>query len=124
MSLPMQPNNKMDVYHKASPPPPAAPAIAAAPIFMRPAVQGGLEAAEAGLGLIYTHIIDCDPGLDIRDAYLGAGVTGIEDNVWVPDKTKTCFKVMRVVLMNQGTATEFKRLFVDRVLITWPSNSV
>jgi hypothetical protein len=46
------------------------------------------------------------------------------DTVYVPDKTGTAFAVKFVELIDRGNALERKRVYLDRLAVTWPSENL
>ena len=52
-------------------------------------------------------------------------VSGLPANrVYVPDLGGTCFEVVFVELENRGRAGSFKRVYLERKSITWPSEEL
>jgi hypothetical protein len=44
--------------------------------------------------------------------------------VYLPDKNGTAFRVMFVERVNRGLASDHKRVYLDRLLPTWPTNDL
>ncbi len=123
MTLPITPNTTCDVYRKINAPP-AAPDVAAVSCYLQADWRGGLETSERDPLLTWTHVMLINVSIDIRDAYGGQGVTGAEDKVYVPDQNGTSFKVMFIERVQRGTAHEHKRVYLDRLKPTWPTNEL
>ena len=120
MSLPITPNTTADIYHNPNLPP-AAPDVAGVPCFLKPDFRGGMQAAELGQNHAWTHVMLIAASVDIRDWYLTAGNTAVQDTVWIPDQNGTEFGVQFAELVNRGTANEHVRVFLDRRQPPWPT---
>jgi hypothetical protein len=69
MALPVSPNNTCDIYHPGNAPP-AAPDVAAVPIFLKADWVGGQEHGEGRATINnYTHVILMDVAVDVRDIF-------------------------------------------------------
>ncbi len=126
MALPVTPNTTCDIY-RAGNNPPAAPDVAGVRCNLKPDWRGGMEAGDrAGLtaASVWTHIMEVETSVDIRDNYAGALATNLSDHVWVPDKNGTKFIVVFIERVGRGTAFDYKRAYLDRQAPTWPSDNL
>jgi hypothetical protein len=72
----------------------------------------------------YTHTLDCELSVDVRDEY-DAGVTsGIIFRVFVPDRTGTEFEVLFVARIDRGSALDRKRCYLRRKGPAWPTEDI
>lgn len=123
MALPVAKNSTCDIYRVGNTPP-ADPDVAGVASRLLPRFVGGQEAGERAVAsIIWTHEMWVESSVDIRDGYSGNSAFTDEDNVYIPDKNGTKFKVVFVEIINRGEATEYKRVFLDRHLPTWPANA-
>jgi hypothetical protein len=125
MTLPAVTNNTCDIYRSGNAPP-AAPDVAAVPIFLKPDWQGAHDKGFYNVNaLMWTHIAYMGPTVDIRDKFQGAMTSADLDTVWIPDQNGTRFKVIFVQRISQGTAGDHKQVFLDRhPAPTWPTNNL
>jgi hypothetical protein len=124
MALPIAANTTCDVY-RAGTGPPAAPAVAAVACFLHADFRGGQEGGDRGTMVTWTHVLLVDRAADVRDDYLGnSSYGGSPDTVYVPDQAGTPFRVTFVERVQVGSASEHKRVFLDRQQVTWPSDNV
>ena len=126
MSLPVSANTTCDIYRSGNAPP-AAPNVAGVACHLRPDWRAGQEqGTRAGLpaGLTWTHVLLVDVSVDIRDRYIGTLTDMVQDSIWVPDKNGTKFVVTFVERVGRGTASDHKRVYVDRAAPTWPTNEI
>lgn len=128
MPLPQTPNTTCDIYRSTSPPPPAAPDVAAVPCVLLPDFAGCHRAMGEGGGasgneLRWTHVLLVDVSVDIRDAYTGADDVGTTlDHVYVPDKDGTKFDVIFVERLGYTGDSDHKRAYLRRDTVSWPTN--
>ncbi|MCI0456131.1 MAG: hypothetical protein L0Z62_04020 [Gemmataceae bacterium] len=125
MALPLPPNTTCDVYRNGNSPP-SSPDVASVPGHLTPAFRAGMEINELALTqpICYTHVLLVDASTDIRDAYTGQRIFMQQDTVYVPDQNGTAFRVMFVERVNRGLASDHKRVYLDRLLPTWPTNDL
>src|SRR5262245_40751958 len=125
MSLPMPPNTTCDIYRSGNAPP-TAPDVKAVPCVLTAAYAGGLEADEDATEFShkFTHVLLVDVATDIRDAYNQGVVGATADAVYVPDQNGTSFRVVFVERQQRGAAQDHKRVYVRRILPTWPTNEL
>ena len=124
MALPIQTNTTCDIYRFPNTPP-AAPAVSAVPVFLLPDWFRGQDAGERGnAALTWTHIMLVDAAVDIRDMYAGQATMTMQDSLWVPDQNGTRFSVVFIELVQRGTPNVHKRVYLDRLQPTWPSNEL
>jgi len=76
-------------------------------------------------GLLWTHYIDVQETVDIRDACSRLGAANSVqyfdgDEVRIPDATGSRYCVVWVELINRGTTREFKRVYLMRDTGVWP----
>jgi hypothetical protein len=126
MALPIQTNTTCDIYRTGTMPP-AAPAVAAVPCFLRSDWRGAQEAGDRTtlpMQLVWTHVLLVETSVDIRDGYTGSlGFIG-QDTVYIPDQNGTAFRVVFIERLNRGQTGDHKRVFLDRQAPTWPTNEV
>src|SRR5262249_28884507 len=125
MSLPLAPNTTCDIY-RAGNAPPAAPDVAVVPCVLSAAYDRGLEADEdvTAFRHKFPHALLVDAATDIRDAYSQGVIAGTADAVYVPDQNGTGFRVVFVERQQRGAAQDHKRVYVRRILPTWPTNEL
>ena len=100
-------NTTFDIYRSGSSPP-SAPSVAG--------VSGALTPAPRNLKtlLVYTHWIDVPLATDVR-----AG-----DSLYVPDKNGTKFAVQQYERIRFGGGNDYKRVYLLRQAVTWPSQNL
>ncbi len=113
-------NTTCDVYRSTGVPP-ATPDVAAVSCALIPAFREGSEASEGDQDFRYTHVLYCDPEVDIRDSYPAAPAA---DTIYVPDRTGTGFQVVFVELVNRGQPNGYLRVYLDRKAPTWPTSEL
>lgn len=112
-------NTTCDIYYSPNVPP-AAPDVAAKACCLVARFRDGAESSEGDQTLRWTHLLYLDADVDIRDSYPSAPA----HRAYVPDKNGTGFDVVFVELVNRGQAAKYKRVFLDRRAVTWPSNEL
>jgi hypothetical protein len=112
-------NTTCDIYFNPNVPP-AAPDVAGQACALVARFQQGSAASEGDQTFRWTHLLYLDADVDVRDSYPSAPV----NRVYVPDKTGTGFDVVFVELVNRGTPARYKRVFLDRRSVTWPSSEL
>jgi hypothetical protein len=125
MSLPLLSNNTGDIYRNGRSPP-AAPDVAGVSLYFKADYVMGSEHNEGDAANKWTHIALMDVTVDIRDGYTGNGQfsNAAWDFIWIPDKTKTQYRVVFVERVLWGTASDHKRVYLRQANVTWPSNDV
>jgi hypothetical protein len=126
MSLPKSANATCDIY-RAGNAPPAAPDVAAVPCSLEADYARGLERGEfrSEAVLNFTHIMLVDAAVDIRDNYSADLTTTLNsDAVYVSDQTGTRFIVTFVEIKGKGTPHEFKKVYLRRSTVTWPTQEL
>jgi hypothetical protein len=127
MPLPVRANTTCDVYRNANSPP-AAPDVAAVACLLTGNDDRYLESGEgdsAATGLHFTHVLLADADADIRDGLIDlTWDTTKHDLVYVPDQNGTKFRVVRSEIVNRGTASAVRRVYLDRYLPTWPTDEL
>lgn len=126
MPLPMPPNTTCDIYRFGTAPP-AAPAVAAVPVYLWPDWRAGQEQGDrSGMldPLVWTHILLVDTSVDIRDAYTGSMGRTEQDSVYIPDQNGTQFKVTFIERVGRQEAQDHKRVYLDRQTPAWPTNEI
>jgi|SRR5215467_2113906 len=117
-------NTTCDIYRSTNAPP-ANPDVAGVPIYLAPDYVGGAEHNESNQGNAWTHIASLAATTDIRDGYQGGPFLLVNpDNVYVPDKNGTKFKVILVVRKGRNTANDFKKVYLQRQTPTWPTQNI
>jgi hypothetical protein len=123
MSLPVPTNSTCAIY-RAGAGPPSAPALKTV-CFLQCDWRGGQEAGDRVVNtLTWTHVMLIDASTDIRDGYTGACTFTVQDAVYIPDQSGTQFKVVFVERVQRGTPNEYKRVFLDRLTPSWPSDDI
>lgn len=112
-------NTTCDIYYSPNVPP-SAPDLAGQACALVPAFVAGAEGSEGDTTLRWTHLLFVDVGVDIRDSYPNVPA----HLVFVPDQNGTGFDVVFVELVGRGTGAAYKRVYLDRRLVTWPSNEL
>jgi hypothetical protein len=112
-------NTTCDIYYTGNTPP-AAPDVAAAACSLVARFAAGQEAGEGDTAFQWTHLLYLDAGVDVRDNWPSAA----NSRVYVPDKNGTRFDVVFVELVNRGTPARYKRVYLDRQAVTWPSSEL
>jgi hypothetical protein len=79
----------------------------------------------SGGGLCWSHYIDLDDSVDIRDGssrVLGSDTVNYfdGDEVRIPNGAGTRYVVVWVELLNRGTPRQFKRAYLLRDTAVWP----
>src|SRR5262245_38591044 len=82
------------------------------------------RAGVAGM-IAWTHYIDLDETVDIRDACTRVGgADGVNyfdgDEVRIPNASGSRYVVVWVEVINRGTARQFKRAYLVRDTAAWP----
>jgi hypothetical protein len=72
--------------------------------------------------IAWTDFMLVDASIDVRDGYTGASTFTAQDTVYIPDATGTPFTVIFVELWQRGPA-QYKRVYLDRGLPNWPTDS-
>ncbi len=112
-------NTTCDIYYSPNVPA-AAPDVAGKGGCLVARFQQGSESSEGDQTFRWTHLLYLDADVDVRDSYPNAPV----NRVYVPDKTGTGFDVVFVELVNRGTPAKYKRVFLDRRAVTFPTNEL
>jgi hypothetical protein len=112
-------NTTCDVYFSPNAPP-AAPDVAGVACCLVPFFREGSEASEGDQTLRFTHVLYCDPTVDVRDNYPSAPT----HTLYVPTSADTGYEVVFVELVNRGQPARFKRVYLNRKAVTWPSNEL
>lgn len=117
----MNSNTTGDLYHLGNSPP-AAPDLAALPLFLHG--DYGRYRMETGASrpatLRFTHVALMDAGTDVRDGFSGGTTGGNADAVYIPDRTGTRFDVVFVERQPDGS----RRVYLNRRAPAWPTNEV
>ncbi len=123
MGLPVAPNTTFDLYRPPNAPP-AAPTSAGNPCLFRPDYSTGLECGEGdGATFRFDAVLLCDLNTDVRDAYDAGLVNGQADTVYLPDKSGTAWKAIFVERVGWGTASDYKRVYLQRAAVPpWPTS--
>jgi hypothetical protein len=112
-------NTTCDIYYSPNVPP-AAPDVAGVACTLIAHFEEGSATSEGDQTFRWTHILYVDASVDIRDSYPNAPV----NRVYVPDKNGTGFNVVFVELVNRGTPARYKRVFLNRLSVTFPTNEL
>jgi hypothetical protein len=112
-------NTTCDIYFSPNVPP-AAPDVAGVACCLVPVFRQGGEASEGDLDLRFTHVLYCAATVDVRDNYPGSP----SHSLYVPTSADTGYEVVFVELVNRGQPDAYKRVYLDRNAVTWPSNEL
>ena len=112
-------NTTCDIYHDPNVPP-ADPDVAGQACCLVARFHHGSEASEGDQTFRWTHLLYLDASVDVRDSYPNTPA----NRVYVPDQDGTGFDVVFVELVNRGKAARYKRVFLDRREVTWPTNEL
>jgi hypothetical protein len=102
----------------------ATPIATGVPCRLTAVVGSGQPMAPSGLA--WTHTLDVQPGVDLRDgctraAGSNAVTYGDGDMVGVPSGAgSTCYVVVWVEVLNRGTPVQFQRAYLLRDTAVWP----
>jgi hypothetical protein len=72
----------------------------------------------------WTHYLNLDSSVDVRDSYpgqAGSWLLGNADTVHVPSGGTTAYVVIFVEVRGKGTPAEHKRVYLDRLTPAWPA---
>jgi hypothetical protein len=125
--MPIPSNTTCHIYRNGDAPPDP-PAASGVKIFLREDFEAAAEAMEGGsaVGYNWTHLALMPATTDIRDGFAGGGGSpeSTADSIHVPDDTGTEFLVIFVERHGRGTASDHKKVYLNRAAPTWPSNEV
>ncbi len=117
-------NTTCDIY-RSNHAPPASPDVAGVSIYLAPDYVGGSEHNEANQTNAWTHVASMPATADVRDGYQGGPFLLVNpDNISVPDKNGTKFKVIVVVRKGRNTANDFKKVYLQLQTPNWPSQDI
>lgn len=68
--------------------------------------------------LRWTHFLQVRNDVEIQTADSPA------NHVYVPDKNGTCFEIVFVEVLDRGKAGSFKKVYLERKAIAWPSEQL
>ena len=109
------PNTTCDYFEDGHLPETDLPDLAAVPIFL----DGDFMRGNLGIGnLRWTHLLKVRGNVEIQAADSPANL------VYVPNKDGTCFEIVFVEVLERGKAGSFKRVYLERKSITWPSEQL
>jgi len=109
------PNTTCDYFDNGHLPETDSPDLAAVPIFL----DGDFMRGNLGIGnLRWTHLLQVGGNVEILAADAPA------NRVYVPNKDGTCFEIVFVEVLERGKAGSFKRVYLERKSITWPSEQL
>jgi hypothetical protein len=124
MPLPLPPNTTCDIYRGGAGPPDP-PSVAGVVCHLQAALLDAPMAGPAAESpLRFTHRMLVALNTDIRDRYDAGSALGLADQVYIPDRAGTAFKVVFVDRPYRGTSYDVKRVFLDRRVPTWPSEQL
>lgn len=108
------PNSSFDFFLSPHVPPGDAPDLEGVPCNL----QGDFEkGGEPEAALRWTHQITCADDVAIRDSFPGTPV----HRVYIPTKDHTRFDVVFVERLYRGQPGAFKRVYLDRKEVHWPT---
>ena len=109
------PNTTCDYFEDGHLPETDPPDLAAVPIFL----DGDFMRGNLGIDkLRWTHLLQVGGNVEILAADAPA------NRVYVPNKEGTCFEIVFVEVLERGKASSFKRVYLERKSITWPSEQL
>jgi hypothetical protein len=109
------PNTTCDYFKDGHLPETDPPDLTAVPIFL----DGDFMRGNLGIDkLRWTHLLKVKANVEILAADLAT------NHVYVPNKDGTCFEIVFVELLERGKAASFKRVYLERKSITWPSEQL
>ena len=109
------PNTTCDYFEDGHLPETDPPDLAAVPIFL----DGDFMRGNLGIGnLRWTHLLKVRGNVEIQAADSPANL------VYVPNKDGTCFEIVFVEVLERGKAASFKRVYLERKSIPWPSEQL
>ena len=109
------PNTTCDYFEDGHLPETDPPDLAAVPIFL----DGDFMRGNLGIGnLRWTHLLKVRGNVEIQAADSPANL------VYVPNKDGTCFEIVFVEVLERGKAGSFKRVYLERKSIPWPSEQL
>ena len=109
------PNTTCDYFEDGHLPETDSPDLAAVPIFL----DGDFMRGNLGIGkLRWTHLLKVRGNVEILTADSPA------NHVYVPNKEGTCFEIVFVEVLERGKAGSFKRVYLERKSIPWPSEQL
>jgi hypothetical protein len=112
-------NTTCDIYHDPNVPP-TTPDVDGVACCLVARFQQGSESSEGDQTLRWTHLLYLSADIDVRDSYPNTPT----NRVYIPDQDGTGFDVVFVELVNRGKPTKYKRVFLDRRDVTWPSDEL
>lgn len=109
------PNTTFDYFEDGHLPETDAPDLSSVSCFL----DGDFMRGNLGIDkLHWTHRLFVAGNVEILAADSPA------NHVYVPDKDGTCFEIIFVEVIGRGKAGSFKRIFLERKTITWPSEEL
>ncbi len=112
MAFPIPANTTCDIYRANTAPPNDQPALSALGA-LTPAPRNWKDGPP---GPAYTHWLDLPLTTDIRDSPA--------DTVYVPDKNGTKFDVCMYERIRVGGGNDYKRVYLMRQAVAWPSQNL
>lgn len=79
----------------------------------------GQEAGEGDTTFQWTHLGFFDMAVDVRDNWPGA----INAYLYVPDVTSVKYGIIMVEVINRGTPAAYKKVYLHREAVTWPTTA-
>ncbi len=127
MAIPITPpNTTCDIYRPGTSPP-ANPAVENVRCHLKADYFLGLQIGEEAdkAGLKFTHTMLVEPDVDIRDDYEVANPSTMNsDAVYIPNQTGTEFLVVFVERKSKGTPEDHKKVYLRRLMPTWPTTEL
>ena len=109
------PNTTCDYFEDGHLPETDPPDLTAVPIFL----DGDFMRGNLGIDkLRWTHLLKVKGNGEILAGDLAANL------VYVPNKDGTCFEIVFVEVLERGKAASFKRVYLERKSIIWPSEQL
>lgn len=82
--------------------------------------QQGSESSEGDQSLRWTHVGYFESDVDLRDNYPAAP----NSTLVVPTTGGTTFDIVFIELVNRGSPNAYKRVFLNREAVTWPTDQL
>lgn len=108
------PNTSFDFYLSPHVPPGDAPDLEGVPCYLQADFENGSE-PEANLR--WTHQMLCHADAPVRDSFPNAPV----HRVYIPSREHTRFDVVFVETLRRSQPGAFKRVYLERKEVRWPT---
>jgi hypothetical protein len=113
------PNTTYDFYISPNDAP-AAPDQSAIKVHLEAEFEMATQHSQLDPSFRWTHRAYVQDSEDVRDTWPAAPA----NKVYIPDKTGVAYTVVFVRVINRNTPSQYKRVFLKRQTVTWPSDNV